>query len=297
MIARTQDLLLEAMRADPPYGVVAFNVIGLEHAEAIVAGAEAERAPVILQISQNAVRYRNGAIEPIAAACRELARAASVPVALHLDHATTHELCVRAAEAGISSIMFDASTDEHARNIALTATETEWAHANGLSIEGELGVVGGKEGVVSAAETMTDPEEAVRYVAATGIDALAIAVGTEHGMTERRASLDLARIAAIRARVDVPLVLHGSSGVPAEVLAEAVRCGITKVNMATQLNAAFTGAVRAYLRAHPEDTDPRRYGEPGRSAIEGVVRETLRLVGAAGKAPSPRITSLTRGQA
>lgn len=284
MIARTQELLLTAMRADPPYGVVAFNVIGLEHAEAIVAGAEVERAPVILQVSQNAVRYRQGRIEPLAAACRELARAARVPVALHLDHATTHGLCVRAADAGVSSIMFDASTDEHDRNIARTAAEAAWAHANGVSIEGELGVVGGKEGIVSMAETMTDPEEAVRYVAATGIDALAIAVGTEHGMTERRASLDLERIAAIRARVDVPLVLHGSSGVPAEVLAAAVRCGITKVNMATQLNAAFTGAVRAYLEAHPDATDPRRYGEPGRAAIADVVRETLRLVGATGQA-------------
>jgi fructose-bisphosphate aldolase class II len=208
-----------------------------------------------------------------------------VPVALHLDHATTHALCVRAAEAGISSIMFDASTDEHERNIALTAAEADWAQANGLSIEGELGVVGGKEGVVSTVETMTDPEEAARYVAATGIDALAIAVGTEHGMTERRASLDLERIAAIRERVDVPLVLHGSSGVPAEVLEAAVRCGITKVNLATQLNAAFTGAVRAYLDAHPDVTDPRKYGEPGRAAIEGVVRDILRLVGSAGKAP------------
>ena len=285
MIAGTQDLLLDALRAVPPYGVVAFNVIGLEHAEGIVAGAEAERAPVILQISQNAIRYRQGAIGPIAAACRELAAAARVPVALHLDHATTHDLCLRAAAAGISSIMFDASTDESARNIALTAREAVWAHANGITIEGELGVVGGKAGVVSTREGMTDPAEAAAYVTATGIDARAVAVGTEHGMTERRATLDLDRIAAIRAAVpaDVPLVLHGSSGAPAEVLAEAVRRGITKVNMATQLNAAFTGAVRAYLTAHPEATDPRSYGGVGRDAIVAVVRETLLIVGASAR--------------
>jgi fructose-bisphosphate aldolase class II len=284
MLTRTQDLLEAARRAAPPYGVPAFNVIGLEHAEAIVAGAEAERAPVILQISQNAIRYRLGAIEPLAAACRELAAAAAVPIALHLDHATTHQLCLRAAEAGFSSIMFDASTASHERNIALTADEVAWAHGRGLSVEGELGVVGGKAGVVSTADGMTDPGEAAAYVAATGVDALAVAVGTEHGMTQRRARLDLDRIAAIRAAVDVPLVLHGSSGVPADTLVEAVRRGITKVNLATQLNQAFTGAIRAYLRDYPEVTDPRSYGETGRAAMLEVVRANLRLVGAAGRA-------------
>jgi fructose-bisphosphate aldolase class II len=284
MLARTQDLLETAMRATPPYGVVAFNVIGLEHAEAIVAGAEAERAPVILQVSQNAIRYRGGAIEPIAAACRELAAAASVPVALHLDHATTHELCVRAADAGFSSVMFDASTAATERNVARTAEEVAWAHGRGLSVEGELGVVGGKEGAVTTIEGMTDPEAAAAYVAATGVDALAVAVGTEHGMTERRAALDLDRVAAIRAAVAVPLVLHGSSGVPAETLAEAVRRGITKVNLATQLNQALTGAIRAYLDEHLPVTDPRKYGEPGRAAMGEVVRATIRLVGASGSA-------------
>jgi fructose-bisphosphate aldolase, class II len=283
MLARTQDLLEAAMRATPPHGVVAFNVIGLEHAEAIVEGAEAERAPVILQVSQNAIHYR-GAVEPIAAACRALAATVSIPVALHLDHATTHELCMRAADAGFSSIMFDASAASHERNIALTAAEVAWSHASGISVEGELGVVGGKEGAVTTVAGMTDPAEAAAYVAATGVDALAVAVGTEHGMTERRAALDLERIAAIRAAVDVPLVLHGSSGVPPEALGEAVRRGITKVNMATQLNQAFTGAIRVYLREHRDATDPRTYGDAGRDAIRDVVRSTIRTVGAAGSA-------------
>jgi fructose-bisphosphate aldolase class II len=284
MLAPTQALLDAAMRATPRHGVLAFNVIGLEHAEAIVEGAEAERAPVILQVSQNAVRYRRGAIEPIAAACREIARAASVPVALHLDHATTHDLCLRAAEHGFSSIMFDASATSLERNIELTAREAVWAHGRGLTIEGELGVVGGKDGAVTTREGMTDPDDAAVYVAATMVDALAVSVGTEHGMTERRAALDLNRIDALRAAVDVPLVLHGSSGVPAELLAEAVRRGITKVNMATQLNVAFTGEIRAYLDRHPAAVDPRAYGEAGRSAMVRVVRENLRLVGSAGRA-------------
>jgi fructose-bisphosphate aldolase class II len=283
MLARTQDLLESAMRSTPRYGVLAFNVIGLEHAEAIIEGAEAERSPVILQISQNAVRYRRGAIEPLAAACREMAQAASVPVALHLDHATTHELCARAAAAGMSSIMFDASTSSHEHNIELTAREVAWAHGHGVSIEGELGIVGGKDGAVTTREGLTDPAAAAAYVAATGVDALAVAVGTEHGMTEQRATLDLDRIDALRAAVDAPLVLHGSSGVAADVLAEAVRRGITKINMATQLNVAFTGAIRVYLDRHGEVTDPRKYGEVGRAAIVEVVRETCRVVGASGR--------------
>ncbi len=283
MLARTQDLLEAAMRSRPRYGVLAFNVIGLEHAEAIVQGAEAERAPVILQISQNAVRYRIGALEPLVAACRELAIAASTPVALHLDHATSHELCERAAAAGMSSIMFDASTASHAHNIDITATEVRWAHGLGLAIEGEIGIVGGKGAAITSHEGMTDPQEAARYVAATGVDSLAVAVGTEHGMTEQVVALDFARISALREAVAIPLVLHGSSGVPDESLVEAVQRGIVKINLATQLNLAFTGAIRRVLADNAQVTDPRVYGTVGRAAIEEVVRAKCRLLRASGK--------------
>jgi fructose-bisphosphate aldolase class II len=280
MLARTQDLLEAAMRSYPRYGVLAFNVIGLEHAEAIVQGAEAERAPVILQISQNAVRYRIGTLEPLVAACRELAIASSAPVALHLDHATTHALCERAAGAGMSSIMFDASSASHQRNIEITATEVRWAHGLGLAIEGELGIVGGKDGAVTSLAGMTDPQAAASYVAATGVDSIAVAVGTEHGMTEQVVALDFGRISDLREAVNVPLVLHGSSGVPDEALVEAVQRGIVKVNLATQLNVAFTGAIRRYLNDNTQVTDPRAYGAVGRAAIEEVVRAKCRLLGA-----------------
>lgn len=283
MLARTQDLLDTAMRDSSRYGVLAFNVIGLDHAEAIVLGAEAERAPVILQISQNAIRYRIGLLEPIAAACRELAMASGTQVALHLDHATTHDICVRAAAAGVSSIMFDASTSSHERNIEMTAAQTRWAHQAGVSVEGELGTVGGKDGAVTSAEGMTDPAAAADYVRSTGVDSLAVAVGTEHGMTRQSIGLDFERISALREAVDVPLVLHGSSGVSDDGLVEAVRRGIVKVNIATQLNAAFTGAIRHYLANDGQVTDPRRYGEVGRTAMMDVVRAKCRLVGAAGQ--------------
>jgi fructose-bisphosphate aldolase class II len=284
MLVHTLDLLHAAMRSTPRYGVLAFNVIGLEHAEAIIEGAEAEASPVILQISQNAIRYRNGAIEPIAAACREMAKNARVPVALHLDHATTHDLCMRAQACGFNSFMFDASALPWEENLALTTSEADWAHEQDLSLEGELGIVGGKDGAVTSLEGMTDPDAAAAYVAATGVDALAVAVGTEHGMTEQVASLDLDRIAALHAAVDIPLVLHGSSGVPADMLREAVRRGITKVNVATQLNAAFTGAIRTYLEEHADVTDPRAYGQVGRAAIVDVVRAYMQMVGSSGRA-------------
>lgn len=283
MLARTQDLLETAMKARSRYGVLAFNVIGLDHAEAIVGGAEEARAPVILQISQNAIRYRMGMLEPIAAACRALAVASRMPVALHLDHATTHDLCVRAAAAGMSSIMVDASTSSHERNIEITTREARWAHEMGLSIEGELGIVGGKGGAVTSIEGMTDPVAAADYVNATGVDSLAVAVGTTHGMTRQSIDLDFNRISALRDAVDISLVLHGSSGVGDDALIEAVRRGIVKVNIATQLNAAFTGAIRGYLARDRQMTDPRRYGDIGRTAMMDVVRAKCRLVGAAGQ--------------
>jgi fructose-bisphosphate aldolase class II len=281
MLTHTLHLLTRAQRDG--YGVLACNVIGLDHAEAIVQGAEAERAPVILQVSQNAIRYRLGRLEPLVTACRELALAAAVPVALHLDHATTREICERAVAAGMSSVMFDASSDDDAVNIARTGETARWAHDRRIAIEGEIGVVGGKGGPVTTVEEMTDPDAAARYVAATGVDLLAIAVGTEHGMA-RKTRIDLERIAAIRAAVAVPLVLHGSSGVPDADLREAVRLGIAKVNMATQLNAAFTAAIRDHLVADPHVTDPRRYGAPAREAMAAVVQDKCRLVGASGRA-------------
>lgn len=282
MLVPTLELLQRARRGH--YGVLACNVIGLEHAEAIVTAAAHERAPVILQVSQNAIIYRQSLAAPLLAACRELAVCAETPVGLHLDHATTVELCEEAVAAGVTSIMFDTG---NAHDVAGVRAVVEWAHARGISVEGEAGFVGGKARTHSREDDFTDPEEAAAYVTATGVDSLAISVGSEHGM-RRTTALDLARIAAIRSLVDVPLVLHGSSGVPDAELAAAIERGITKVNLATQLNAAFTGAVRAYLAGDAAVTDPRRYGAEGRAAMVAVVRVKCRLVGASGEAATTR---------
>jgi fructose-bisphosphate aldolase class II len=278
-LSSTADLVDAARAAHR--AVAAFNVITLEHAEGIVAGAERAGAPVILQISENAVKFHGGRVLPVARAARAVAEAAGVPVSLHLDHVESEELLHRAAEAGFSSVMFDASHAAFADNVARTRHAAQWAHDNGLSVEAELGQVGGKDGVHLGAHepgARTDPAEAADYVAATGVDALAVAVGSSHAMTERTAALDLDLIARLRDAVPVPLVLHGSSGVPDDALAEGVRAGIVKVNIGTALNIAYTGAVRAFLAADERTVDPRKYLGPARTALAETVAHLLGVV-------------------
>jgi fructose-bisphosphate aldolase class II len=262
-------------------GVGAFNVITVEHAEAIVTGAEAAGQPVILQISQNAVRFHHGRLAPIAAAARAVARASSVDVALHLDHIDQVGLLEEALAHEFSSAMFDASTVDYLDNVVATAAAAAFCHRHGLWLEGELGAVGGKGGAHTPG-VRTDPREARDYVTATGVDALAVAVGSAHAMTTRSATIDQELIRALRAVVPVPLVLHGSSGVADDDLAAAVRAGMVKVNVGTALNVAATGAVRAHLAAEPDEVDPRRYLARARSAMTDTVAHLLRVLAGAG---------------
>ena len=260
-------------------GVGAFNVIGIEHAEAIVAGAEAAASPVVLQISENCVAY-HGALEPIARACLSVAGSAAVPVAVHLDHATREDLVQDGAGLGLRSVMYDASALPYERNVEATAALARWCHDRGLWVEAELGEIGGKNGVHSPL-ARTRPDEAAAYVAATGVDALAVAVGSSHAMLTRDAALDLGLIAEIHEAVGVPLVLHGSSGVPDAGLAAAIRAGMTKINVATQLNKAFTAAVRTCLNGDAGMVDPRKYGSAGRDAVAAEVARLLHVIGGA----------------
>ncbi|GAB7186626.1 fructose/tagatose bisphosphate aldolase [Kitasatospora sp. Ki12] len=254
-------------------GVGAFNVIQLEHAQAIVAGAEAAGAPVILQLSENAVRYHGG-LGPIGAAVLAVAESARVPVAVHLDHATSADLVHQAVELGFSSVMFDASVLPYAENVRTTAEVVAHCHEAGVWVEAELGEVGGKDGV-HAPGARTDPAEAAAFTAATGVDALAVAVGTSHAMLTRDAALDFELIGSLRAAVPVPLVLHGSSGVADEDLTAAVEAGMTKVNIATHLNQVLTTAVREALTGDPRLVDTRRYLGAGRSAVAAEVARLL----------------------
>ena len=257
-------------------GLGAFNVIQLEHAEAIVAGAEAAGRPTVLQVSENAVRY-HGALAPVGRAMLEIADAADVPVVVHLDHATDVDLVEEALTLGFTSVMFDGSTLPVEENLATTRRVVERAHDRGASVEAEIGEIGGKDGV-HAPGVRTRPEDAAWFVEETGIDAVAVAVGSSHAMTTRTARLDLDLIAAIRDAVPVPLVLHGSSGVPDDHLREAVSAGMTKINISTHLNGTFTRAVREMLAADPALVDPRKYLGAARTATAQEVERLVRLL-------------------
>lgn len=275
-LARTSDLIGRARSSG--VGIPAFNVITLEHAEAIAAGAERAGRPAILQISENAVKFHGGRLAPIGAATVEVARQASVDLSVHIDHIEDPALLRQAADTGISSAMFDASHLGYADNLVATREAAQWAHDHGMLIEAELGKVGGKDGA-HAPGVRTDPVEAADFVAATGVDALAVAVGSSHAMLERNATLDLELIAALAAALPVPLVLHGSSGVADPMLADAVRAGMVKINIGTILNVAWTGALREVLHVDHAVVDPRTYLRPARDAVAEVVARLATLIG------------------
>lgn len=261
-------------------GQAAFNVLHLETAEALVGAADQVGLPLILQISQNCVAYHGG-LEPIAAAAFAAARGATVPVALHLDHAEDEELARAAVDLGFGSVMYDGAALPYDENVAATSRVAAYAHRAGVYVEAELGKVGGKDGTALSAHapgTRTDPAEARTFVEATGVDALAVAVGSSHAMKDRRAALDLGLISALRDAAGVPLVLHGSSGVPDDGITAAVHAGMTKINVSTHLNGFFTRAVRAYLATHPETVDSRKYIASGRTALQSEAARLLAVI-------------------
>ncbi|MFD5225944.1 ketose-bisphosphate aldolase [Microbacterium sp. NPDC058342] len=264
-----------AQAAERNHAVAAFNVVQLEHAQGIVEGAERAGRPVILQLSENTIGYHGGP-RAIARGMREIAEASALPVALHLDHVTSADLCARTADLGFSSFMIDAAALPYQENVELTARSVALAASDRLWVESELGEVGGKGAHQTGART--SPAEAAAFVDATGVHGLAIAIGSSHAMSEKTATLDLALLGAIAAAVDVPLVLHGSSGVRDEDLLAATRHGIRKVNVGTQLNVAFTQAVVSTIHDQPRVVDPRVYIGAGRAAIARQVELVLGLL-------------------
>ncbi|WP_217240816.1 class II fructose-bisphosphate aldolase [Streptomyces sp. AC555_RSS877] len=280
-LATTGELVTRAATAHS--AVAAFNIITLEHVEAVIAGAESVGSPVVLQVSENAVKFRHGHLLPLARAAVTAAERACVPVALHLDHVQSDHLLRQAADAGFSSVMYDAARLPYDENLAATRAAADWGHAQGLWIEAELGRIGGKDGAspldAHAPGARTDPAEARSFVADSGVDALAVAIGSSHAMTTRTATLDHALLKSLAAALDVPLVLHGSSGVTDGELTKAAAGGIAKVNVGTALNIAMTGAIREFLAAHPEAVDSRAYLGAGREAMVRAVAGIIRVLG------------------
>ena len=263
------------------YGQGAFNVIHLETAQALVSGAEQAGMPVILQISENCVKYHGG-LRPIAAASLALAEEASVPVSLHLDHAEDEELVYRALDLGFGSVMYDGAKLPFGENVAATQRVVAAARAASATVEAELGEIGGKDGA-HAPGVRTDPDEAVQFVELTGVDSLAVAVGSSHAMLERGASLDLDLISRLHRALEVPLVLHGSSGVPDATLVAGIEAGMRKINVSTHLNGFFTRAVRQWLAANEQAVDSRKYLGAGRTAMAGEAARMLELFASAGR--------------
>ena len=255
----------------------AFNVILLEHAEALVAGAEHAKLPIILQISENCMKYHK-ALKPISVATIAIAESASVPVSVHLDHAESEDLVKEALDLGYDSVMFDGSKLTYADNVAASARMASLCKSYGATLEVEIGEVGGKDGV-HAPGVRTNPLEAKAFAEATGADLVAVAVGSSHAMTIRDATLDFDLIVAIAKTVGVPLVLHGSSGVSDSDLQKAVKAGMSKINIATHLNNVFTHEIREALGTNLQLVDPRKYIAPGRDAVAAEVARLLTLLG------------------
>jgi tagatose 1,6-diphosphate aldolase GatY/KbaY len=262
------------------YAVGAFNVENLEMAQAIIDSADALNAPVILQTTSGTLRYASPAL--FAGFISRLARDVRVPVVLHLDHGDSLALAERCVREGYTSIMIDGSLLPFSGNIALTRQVV--AMACGIPVEAELGTVGGKEDDHSSKPQYTDPGEAAEFVEKTGISSFAVAIGTAHGIYKGEPKLNLELLERIHETVSVPLVLHGTSGVPYEQVRACIARGICKVNYATELRITFTNAVKAYLANQPEQFDPKKYLGAGRDAVKARVMELIKLCGSDGKA-------------
>lgn len=278
----TKQMLLDAQKGG--YAVGAFNVENMEMVQAVIAAAEELCSPVIMQTTPSTVRYAG--LDYFYANVKVAAERARVPVAMHLDHGDSFQLAMQALRAGYTSIMIDGSHASFKDNIALSKAVADACHPSGIPVEAELGRVGGKEDDLDGGEDnpYTDPRQAAEFVEATGVDSLAVGIGTAHGIYKGIPKLDVDRLSQIRQVVHIPLVLHGTSGVPDEAVRECIRRGICKVNYATDLRIAFTKGVNAVLGQKPDTIDPKKYNARGREEVKAYVMDKMRVCGSEGKA-------------
>ena len=280
-LVTSKDMLIKAREGG--YAVGAFNGENLEMMQAIIAAAEELHAPVIVQTTSSTIKYASPAV--YAGIVRGIAEQASIPVALHLDHGNSYELAVECVNQGYSSIMIDGSHGSFQENVIITNKVISYCRERGIPVEAELGKVGGKEDDVIAENDMnTDVEEAVLFYEQTQVDFLAIAIGTSHGFYHGTPHLNKERINEIAARIPIPLVLHGTSGIAEEEVTDCVRRGMCKVNYATELRDTYTQAVKEVLLQDESVFDPKVYGKVAREAVKQVVMGHIRNIGSAGKA-------------
>ena len=270
------------------YAVPAFNVLNLEFAKVVCETAQELSAPVILAI--HPLEYRYGGLRAFSSVVRTLATDCKVPVVIHMDHGDGKQSAMEAMSAGFSSIMFDGSALEYSENVKLTKEIAELAHMIGIDIEGELGMVGGAEGelyveIDSVPEaSMTDPDIAKEFVELTGVDSLAVAIGNSHGLYRGEPKFDLTRLASIRSKVEIPLVLHGGSGATNSVIKECISLGITKINIASELKQAFHQGIAKYISQFPEDFEPRNFLKAAFETMQALITSKIEMFGTAGRA-------------
>ena len=281
-LVTTKQLLLDAQKGG--YAVGAFNVENMEMVQAVVAAAEELRSPVIMQTTPSTVKYAN--LNYFYENVKVAAQESSVPVVIHLDHGNSFELAKQAYRTGYTSIMIDGSHEGFEDNIALTSAVVKACHPGEVPIEAELGKVGGKEDDLDGGEgdPYTNPQEAAEFVERTGIDSLAVAIGTAHGVYKGVPKLDFSRLSEIRKAVSIPLVLHGTSGVPDEDVAECIKRGICKVNYATDLRIAFTKGINQVLKENPDTIDPKKYNAKGREEVRKYVMHKMKICQSIAKA-------------
>lgn len=266
------------------YAVPAFNIHNLETVQVIAETAAELGSPVIMAGTTGTYKYAG--LGYLVAICKQAARKYDLPIALHLDHHEDLADIDVKVKAGVRSVMIDASHFAFEQNIEKVVQAVRLCHRYDASVEAELGRLGGQEDDIVVDEKdsfFTDPLKAAEYVQRTGIDSLAVAIGSAHGMYQGEPKLDFARLAQIRERVDIPLVLHGASGIPETMLRQSIELGICKVNVATELKIAFSDAVKAFFGEHPHANDPREYMEPGKRAMKRIVQEKIRMCGSEGK--------------
>ncbi|MDO3680700.1 class II fructose-1,6-bisphosphate aldolase [Paenibacillus ehimensis] len=267
------------------FAVGQFNMNNLEFAQAITEAAEELKSPFIFGVSEGALKYMG--IEFTVAIAEAAAKKSGLPIALHLDHGSSFEVAMKCIRAGFSSVMFDGSHYSFEENIRLTKEVVKTAHAMGVSVEGELGTIGGVEDDISVDEadaSLAKPEEAIRFYEETGVDCLAIAVGTAHGMYAGEPNIRFDIIEKVSKAIPVPVVLHGGSGVPDEMIRKSIEAGVGKINVNTENQVACTQTIREVLNKDAKVYDPRKYLTPARKAMVEVVKSKIQLFGSANQA-------------
>ncbi|CCQ98767.1 D-tagatose 1,6-bisphosphate aldolase 2,catalytic subunit [[Clostridium] ultunense Esp] len=282
-IVSTKEMLLAAKKEG--YAVPAFNIHNLETVQVVAEAAAELMSPLIIAATPSTIQYAGP--DYLLAIVDVASRRYGIPIAIHLDHAEEVERIKSLIDLGYKSVMIDASHLPFEENIRMVAEVVEYANRYGVSVEAELGRLGGQEDDLTVDEEdsfYTDPDKAAEFVERTGIDSLAVAIGTAHGLYKSELKLDFSRLQEIHRKVDLPLVLHGASGIPEQDVKRTIALGIAKVNIATELKIPFAEAVRRYLIEHPEANDPRKYLTPGKNAMREVAKNKIVMCGSNGKA-------------